>query len=86
MFERMVNNRATTKAQMTDAQAGGQKRPSHCRPPPCLQRSSQRGQNTKNACLGHLSRCNQGLRQSMDRRHNICHVQKRSKLKTLENH
>ena len=25
LFERMVNNRATTKAQMTDAQAGGKK-------------------------------------------------------------
>ena len=47
LFERMGNNRATTTAQMTAAQAGETK-PSHCRPPRCLQRSSQlEYQNTR---------------------------------------
>ena len=85
LFERMVNNRATATAQMTDAQAGGKKaEPLSTTSLPT--NSSQLDQNTKNACLRHLSTCNQGPRWILDRRHTICHVQKGSKLKTLENH
>ena len=75
LFERMVNNRATTKAQMTDAQAGGKKGRATVDHLLAFKEAVNVARTQKNACLRHLSRCNQGLRQIMDQRHTICHVQ-----------